>query len=139
MNSFHLDIITPARRAFSEEVERVSIPTSNGQIEVLAHHTAIFTSLSEGEVKISTGTKQYFLAVGGGFMDVTRKGATILVSRAVHAHELNEAEIKKARESAADVLKRKEKGAELSNAQAILRRSLLELKVFRRRTAPVRA
>lgn len=131
---FVLDIITPQRKAFSEDVDAVSVPTPNGTIEVLAHHAALFTSLAEGELKIVVGTKQYFLAIGGGFMEVRPKGTvTILVSRAVHADEVNEAEIKKAMDSAKTLIARKVTGQELSSALASLRRSVLELKVAKRK------
>lgn len=129
---FLLEIITPQRQAFSEEVEEVVVPTTNGQIGVLAHHEPLFSSLAEGEIKIKTGNKEFFLAIGGGFMEVGHDKVSILVSRAVHAHELNEVEIKKATESAKNVIARRATGDELATAQATLRRSLLELKVYRR-------
>jgi F-type H+-transporting ATPase subunit epsilon len=129
---FLLEIITPQRQAFSEEVEGVYVPTSHGTIGILAHHQALFTSLTDGEIKVDTGTKEYYLAIGGGFLQVTKGKVSVLVSRAAHAHELNEAEIKKAEESARKVIAGTDKGEELATAQAMLRRSLLELKVYRR-------
>lgn len=131
---FLLDIITPQRKAFSEDVESVSVPTPNGLIEVLANHEPLFTSLSDGELKIGASGKQYFLAIGGGFMEVRPHGAvTILVSQAVHADEVNESEIKKAMESAKTLIARKVTGEELASAVATMRRSVLELKVAKRR------
>lgn len=130
---FLLEIITPVRQAFREEVDMVVAPTKNGSIGVLAHHQPLFSSLSEGEIKITSGSKDYFLAIGGGFMEVSRDNVMILVSRAVHADELNEAEIKKAQLAAKEAIANKAKGEELVSAQAMLRRSLIELKVFRRR------
>jgi len=130
---FTLEIITPQRQAFSEEVERVTVPSSAGVLGILAHHEPLFTSLSEGEIKITTGTKEYFLAIGGGFMEVGHDKVTILVSRAVHADELNEAEIKKAQESAKSVISRKATAEEMASAQAMMRRSILDMKVLHKR------
>ena len=130
---FLLEIITPQRQAFAEEVESVLVPTRNGSIGVLAHHEPLFSALTEGEIKIDSGQKEFFLAIGGGFMEVTKNKVSILVSRAFHAHELNETEMKKAQESAKQVIAGKAKGEELASAQAMLRRSILELKVYRRR------
>jgi F-type H+-transporting ATPase subunit epsilon len=129
---FQLEIITPQRQAFSEEVEGVYVPTSRGIIGILAHHQALFSAITEGEIKIDTGPKEYFLAIGGGFLQVSKGKVSILVSRAAHANELNEAEIKKAEESARKVIAGRIKGEELASAQAMLRRSILELKVYRR-------
>ena len=130
--SFLLEIITPERRAYEETVDDVNVPTVEGHIGVLGHHIPLFTILSEGEIKISQGSKAFFLAIGGGFMEVSANHVSILVSRAVHADELNEAEIKKAEDSARDLIANPARGVELAAAQAILRRSLLEMKVLRR-------
>jgi F-type H+-transporting ATPase subunit epsilon len=133
MKSFRLEIITPQRKAFSEEVDSVMVPTVNGMIGVLAMHEPLFSALTEGEIKITSVSKEYFLAIGSGFMEVTKSGVTILVTSAFHAHELNEAEIKKAQQTAKDALAKHVTGIELSAAQALLRRSVLELKVLHRR------
>lgn len=135
--TFTLEIITPERLAYKDDVTMVTAPTGRGTIGVLAHHVPLFTRLSEGEVKVTKGNEEYFLAIGGGFMEVTRGKVSILVTRAVHARELNEAEIQKARERASEAIIRGVKGAELVEAQTLLRRSLLEMKILRRRRSPV--
>lgn len=133
MMKFTLEIVTPERQVFLQEVTSVSVPTPDGIIDVLARHTPLFTSLTEGEIKTADEKNEYFLAIGGGFMEVEKNKALILVSRAFHAHELNEEEIKKAQAAAQQVIAGKAKGVELAQAQAVMRRSLLELKVLRRR------
>lgn len=132
---FLLEIITPERKAFSEEVDMVTAPTLTGTIGVLARHVPLFTSIVEGEVKITQNNREYYLAIGGGFMQVTKEKVTILVTRALHADELNEEEIEKAEKQASEMLARAEKGAERAAAQTILRRSILEMKVLRHRNA----
>lgn len=134
MSQFLLDVITPQRKAFSEKVDSVSVPTPDGTIEVLANHEPLFTQLASGEAKIVSSGKEFFLAIGGGFMEVRPKGeVSILVSRAVHADEINETEIRKAMDSAKTLIARKAKGEELAQAVAILHRSILELKVSKRK------
>ena len=133
MKAFKLEIITPQRKAFAEEVDSVVVPTTNGQVGVLAEHEPLFSALVEGEIKITSGSKEYFLAIGSGFMEVTKTGVNILVTSAFHAHELNEADIKKAQQNAKEALSKHVTGMELSTAQSLLRRSVLELKVFHRR------
>lgn len=131
--SFRLDIITPEDRVFSEEIEMVSVPTVDGQIGVLADHVPLFTALTEGEVKVQGKSREYYLAIGGGFMEVTDDGASILVSRAMHAHDLNDTEIRKAMDSARKILAGEAKGLERAEAMAILRRSLIEQRIMRKR------
>lgn len=129
---FLLEIVTPQRKAFSETVDAVTVPSGLGTIGVLANHEPLFCSLVDGEIKITSGKKEFFLAIGGGFMEITEGKVSILVSRAVHADELNEAEIKKATEDAKKSIALAAKEGERSDAQAMLRRSLLEMKVFHR-------
>lgn len=132
MSSFLVEIITPQRRAYEETVDAVSVPTVDGTIGVLAHHIPLFSLLAEGEIKIRRGAKDFYLAIGGGFMQVTGNRVSILVSRAFHADELNEAEIKKAQEAAHTMIATAAKGAERAAAQAMLRRSFIEMKVLHR-------
>lgn len=134
--TFPLEIITPQRLVFSKEVESVVVPTKRGLIGVLAKHTPLFTAVTQGEIKITFGNQENYLAIGGGFMEVKRDRVLILVSRAMHADELNEAEIKRAQDSAREIISQKAKGEALQQAQSLLRRSLLELKVLRRRKHP---
>lgn len=129
---FLLEIITPERTAYTEQVRAVSVPTPDGTIGILPKHVGLFTVLGEGEIKITSGTKELFLAIGGGFMEVRKEKVSILVSRAVHAEELNERAIKEAESRAHELLSKNVKGEELIAAQAILRRSMLEMKVIRR-------
>lgn len=131
MNTFLLDIITPEKKVYSQTADMVTAPTENGSIGVLAHHAALFTALAEGEIKITSQNKEIFLAIGGGFMEVTKTGVMILVSRAVGADELNEAEVKKAQAQAGEIVAKRAKGDELRQAQMIFRRSVLELRVLK--------
>lgn len=133
MNTFQLDIITPQRKAFSEQVHTVLVPTANGTIGVLPRHEELFSALTEGEVKITAGEKEFYLSIGGGFMEVHHGIVTILVSRAVHADEINEQEIKKAMSVASELIAKKIAGDERAYALSVLRRSMLDLKVAHRK------
>ena len=136
---FFLEIITPERLAYKDEVDMVIAPSAKGVVGILAHHVPLFSRLIEGEVKVMKGDDEYYLAIGGGFMEVTRERVSILVSRAVHAKELNEAEIKKAETRALEAVKQGVTGVELQQAQSQLRRSFFEMKVFRRHHRPLSA
>lgn len=130
MSNILLEIITPQRKAFTESVSAVYVPTKNGRVGVLPKHIGLFTALTEGEVKITYGGKDWFLAIGGGFMEVTKEKISILVSRAVHADEINEEELKKAQKDAKDTIAQKGKTEERTAALMALRRSMLDFKVL---------
>ncbi len=133
MAEFILEIITPERVAYTDRVNLVTAPAVNGTIGILPRHVPLFTQLTEGEIKIKKGSEEFYLAIGGGFLEVTKSKVLVLVTRAVHAKELNEQEIVKARQAAEDALKQKPIGENLAAAQAALRQSLVDLRILRRR------
>ena len=137
MKSFLLEIVSPERLAYAEQVEHVSVPSVNGQLTILPHHTALFAALEEGEVIIRKDKENQFLAIGGGYVEVSKEKVMLLVSRAYHADELNEQAILKAKQQAEEAIKKGVGGEELHAAQSLLRSALVDLKVIRRRSRPV--
>lgn len=132
-NVFSLQIITPKRIAFDEKVEMLIAPTEKGTIGILPRHIPLFAAIKEGEVKILKNGREYFLAIGGGFIEVTPSQTSILVTKAVRAEELNEKAILKAQNEAKKALREKPKGIDLKAAQALLRSTLVDSKVLKRR------
>ena len=137
MSSFLLEIITPDKIAFSDQVEMVTAPSGSGIIGVLAHHVPLFTKLVEGEVKITRKNEEIYLAIGGGFMEVSIQKVIILVTEAYHSYELKEQEILSAKKRAEEALKSKPTGAAFLEAQTQFRRSMIALKVLHRRRKPL--
>jgi len=133
MKKILLEIITPERIAFSSEVDMINAPTSTGQIGILPGHVALFTRLTEGEVKIIDNGKEIFLAIGGGFMEVSSDKTTILVTAAYKSEEINEKEVIMAKKKAEEALAAKPSGEALLEAQSLFRRSEIALKVLRRK------
>ncbi|MBI3384897.1 ATP synthase F1 subunit epsilon [Candidatus Gottesmanbacteria bacterium] len=132
MNSFHFEIITPGGIAFEDDVDMVTAPASEGVVGILPHHAPFFSSLKEGEIIIKKGSDEFSLSLGGGFITVTPEKTTILVTKAVHADELNAESVEKAKKAAEEALKNKPQGEELRAAQSILRSSLVDLEILRK-------
>ena len=133
MNHIQLEIVTPEKIAYSEEVDMVVVPSADGMLGILPHHIPLFSALVEGELKVKKGAEEYFLAIGGGFIEVTKEKVIILVTRAVNADELNEAEILRAKKEAEEALHRKGMQEDRVKAYASLRRSILDLKIISRK------
>ncbi|OGG19911.1 ATP synthase F1 subunit epsilon [Candidatus Gottesmanbacteria bacterium RIFCSPHIGHO2_02_FULL_40_13] len=132
MSTFLLEIITPDRVVFSDQVEMVTATSVMGTIGILPQHVPLFSKLVQGEVKISKDNKDFFLAIGGGFIEVTKDKTYILVTEAYRAEEINEQEILKARKRAEEAIQDKSNLMTLSEAQSIFRRSEIALKVLHR-------
>ena len=137
MKPFNIEIITPERVALKQEVELVTVPAEEGEITILSGHIPLFSSLVAGEVRLRYDSQDYFLSIGGGFIEVTPEKTLILVTRAYKAEELNEKAILNAKEEAEKAIKEGVTDEDRTAAQALLRSTLVDLKVLRRRRSKV--
>ena len=129
-----LEVITPERRVFEDEVDMVVIPGSEGMLGILPHHAPLFTSLGAGEMRVRKGTLDYVFAVFGGFMDVRQDKVTVLTDIAEHAEEIDERRAEEARQRAQQRLESAPGDtAEEQRARAALQRALIRLRVAERR------
>ena len=131
---FKLDIVTPERQIWSDNVDFVTIPTIHGEITVLANHVPIVSIIEPGEIKIRKENENFFMAVTGGFFQVTGKKVTVLADAAERAEEIDIERAERARAEAKKLLEEKRQ-QKVPNAEAIaaLQRSLARLKVASRR------
>ena len=102
----HLEIVTPEKTTFSGEVEEIMINTADGQIAILPHHVNLFTRVIPGEVKIIADKKEQFMAITGGFLEVSNNKVTILADYAIHAEEIEIEKAIKAQKRAEEILKK---------------------------------
>lgn len=101
---FQLDIVTPEKTIFSDEVENVYLPGSEGEMGILAMHAAMVTPIAPGELRYLKDGKIEELAVGEGFVEVTQEKATVLTDLAVGDTEIDEAKVEEAMKRAQDAL-----------------------------------
>ena len=135
MSTFLLEIITPEKIVFSDQVEMITAPSADGIIGILPDHVPLFTRIIEGEIEIKKISQESYLAIGGGFLEVTPKKTVLLVTTAIHANEINEQEIIMAAKRAQEALAAKPTGDALIAIEAAIRRSEIAMKVFHRRKA----
>jgi F-type H+-transporting ATPase subunit epsilon len=98
MSTFLLELVTPERILFSEEVQAVRAPGINGSFGVLARHAPLLTELTTGLIKLTLANGfESFIATSGGFMEVTRHKVIILADAAELSEDID---IEKARAAA---------------------------------------
>src|SRR5258706_13674858 len=80
---FKIEIVTPERLVFSEEIESLVIPAERGYLGVLAGHAPLLATLQPGEITIK-GTRRGDLhfATSRGFIEVTPRKAVLLTESA---------------------------------------------------------
>jgi F-type H+-transporting ATPase subunit epsilon len=89
MATFHLDLVSPEKLAFSGEVDQVDIPGAEGDFGVLAGHAPVVAVLRPGILTVTTGTTHEKIIVLGGLAEVSEKGLTILADVATSLDEFD--------------------------------------------------
>ena len=138
-----LSIVTQERTVLErDDVRRLIVPTTEGQITVLPSHAPLMASLAIGEMVAIAPDDESSMAIHGGFIQVARDQVTVLADAAERVDEIDEARAEAARERAEQRLTGAPSAAEaidLLRAQLALQRALLRLRVRRRRGSPTGA
>jgi F-type H+-transporting ATPase subunit epsilon len=130
-----LEIITPTKVIFQEEIEELTINTSNGQISILPGHVDLFTKVMPGEAIVRIGNKIQSLAVTGGFLELSKNKISILADYAIKAEDIDISKVEEAKQRAEKAMKEKIKEQEFESLQDDIRRASLQLKIARKHHA----
>ncbi len=133
-----LTVITPVKTLLDEDVDEITIPTQEGEITILPNHVPLVAKITPGEMIVRKNRKPQSYAITGGFIEVGREYITILADYAVRAEDIEVAKAEQAKERAERTMREKTSQRDFAEADAALRKSLLELHVARkhRRTTP---
>jgi len=126
----HLEIITPERRVYEDDVDMVVAPASEGYVGILPHHAPLFTTLGPGAIRVKKAGVEQTLVVFGGFMDVRADRVVVLTDAAEHAEEIDSGRAQEARDRAQQALAAgPPSAAEEQRARAALQRAIVRLRV----------
>ena len=131
-NTLKVEIVTPDDTVYSEDVDMVTLPGTDGQLGILPHHLRLMTQLVPGEMIVRKNGQVRFLAVGEGLVDVTGDRVSIVTDMAIATENIDEARAEEARRRATARLREKASSAEVASVNAALARSLAQLRVKRR-------
>ena len=131
-NTLKLEIVTPEGVTYSEDVEMVTLPGSEGEMGIYPNHVALMTQVAAGEVSARRNGRDEFLAVGEGFVEITGERVAILTDMAIKAENIDEVKAEEARKRAEARLAEKLSDEDTAMVSAALAHSLAQLKVKRR-------
>jgi F-type H+-transporting ATPase subunit epsilon len=115
-NTFHFDLVSPEKIAFSGEVEQVDVPGVEGDFGVLAGHAPFVASIRPGILNVTVNGKHEKVIVLGGLAEVSSKGLTILADTVTSLGELDRVGFARQIEEMEEALKDEEPGNELDRA-----------------------
>jgi F-type H+-transporting ATPase subunit epsilon len=131
---FRLRVLSPLGTAFQGEVRSATLPTTEGEITVFAHHMPLVAVLVDGEMRIITGTKEISVAIAGGFLETGGPGGeqaevTVLTDFAAESDSIEIARVEAAKARAEQLLVEKKEQSEVMMVERDMQRAILQLKV----------
>jgi F-type H+-transporting ATPase subunit epsilon len=128
-----LEIVTPEAKVYSEDVDYVLVPGTEGEIGVLPEHAPLLTQLVAGELIATKDGREHRLAVGEGFVEITPVSVSVLTDMAVNEADIDESAVQAAIKRAEEAMRNNHlHDEELASVEASLQKSLAQLKVKRR-------
>ncbi len=94
MVTFHFELVSPEKLAFSGEVDQVDVPGAEGDFGVLAGHAPLIALIRPGIMTVYSGGEQTRLVVLGGFAEVGPDGLTVLADVVTSLEDLDRAALK---------------------------------------------
>lgn len=129
-----LEIVTPERQAYSDWVDAVYCPGTEGEFGVLPHHAPLLSMLGVGELRIYKGGEEEFFAIAGGFVQVRPDKVVVMAELADLAAEIDLEAAEEARNEAERAIAAGfDEPADLARARAAMERALLRIRVAERR------
>jgi F-type H+-transporting ATPase subunit epsilon len=125
-----VEVVTPTRILLREQVDELNLPGAEGYLGILPGHTALLTTLGQGELMYRKGEQRRYMAIFGGYMEVNNDKVTIMAEAAEPAAEIDRARAEAARDRAEERLRRIQDDAiDRDRARAALERATIRLQV----------
>jgi F-type H+-transporting ATPase subunit epsilon len=129
-----VEIVTPEKKVFSDEVDTIVIPGMEGEFKMIASHTPVVTIITPGELSYTKGTETTSLAIGEGFIETSGDTVCIVVDTALGESEIDENAVEEALKRAQDALAdTSEDDENFAALQALIAKSFAQLEFKRRR------
>jgi F-type H+-transporting ATPase subunit epsilon len=129
---FLLEIVTPEKLLFSQGVDFVVVPGSEGDFGVLPGHCLLLSKLRIGELQYTTGDTTESVSILSGLAEVTPTRVTILADIAEKAEEIDIERAQAAVQRAEEHLERGGLPSEVEEAKVSLEKARLRKKIAER-------
>ncbi|OGX68449.1 MAG: F0F1 ATP synthase subunit epsilon [Paenibacillus sp. RIFOXYA1_FULL_44_5] len=134
MSTFLLEVVTPERKVYSQDVDMVIVDGMDGQLGILANHIPLVTGLKIAPVVIKKDNDSEYMAVSGGFIEVRKGKVVILAESAELPGEIDVDRAQASKERAERRLKDKQQAeVDFLRAEMALQRALNRIDVYHHR------
>ena len=126
VNKIKLDIVTPERVTYSENVNMVIARAVDGDVGILPGHAPMIAALDTWPMRVLRDDGEIKIAISGGFLEARPKKVTILTNSAELPSEIDVKRAQAAKERAESRLKSKE-GVDIERAEIALKKATTRL------------
>ncbi|MCX7842466.1 MAG: F0F1 ATP synthase subunit epsilon [Clostridia bacterium] len=127
--TFELEIVTPDRKFFNDQVEMVILRTPEGEMGIMQGHIPMVVAVDIGPIRIKKDGEWREAVISEGFMEIKQEKTVILADTAEWPEEIDINRARAARERAQERLQSKLSYIEYVRSQTALSRALARLKV----------
>ena len=130
MDTFQVHILAADRTFYEGPCVSLTIPTSDGEQGILAHHSPMIAAVQTGTLRWQTPDGEVELAaVSPGMVKVENNEVLVLVDSAERPEEIDEVRARREADQAREAILQKKSRQEYQVAQATLARALNRLRV----------
>lgn len=132
MNTIHFKIATPEKVIYENDVFKISIPTTTGEITILPHHIPLVSIVQAGELKITDESGEQIIAVSSGFVEIKANNEVVILADNAERAELIDIERAEAARKRAEEEMQKVKsqeGVDYAKLQAIIDREMNRVRI----------
>ncbi|MEA3423788.1 MAG: F0F1 ATP synthase subunit epsilon [Bacillota bacterium] len=123
-STYMLEIVTPDRKFFSDEVEMAIVRTSTGDIGILKNHELTVAPLRIGSIKVKIASEMKCAACSTGFISVEEDIVTIITDSAEWGDEIDVNRANEALNRAEKRLKDKKYDIDVERAKISMTRAI---------------
>jgi len=123
-----LEVVTPQKMVYSEEVDLIEGPAIDGLIGILPNHAPLVTAMQIGVVRVVKDGEETQIAISEGFMEVQPDKINLVVRTAELPEEIDVDRAKSARDRAEEKLEKDHDNIDFAKAEAAYDRALARLK-----------
>ena len=127
--TFRLEIISPDRIFYTNDVLMVEYNTVEGEVGVYAEHIPMTQIIAPGRLIITEENGQRTAALLSGFVEITPDKVTILAEAVEWPQNIDIARAERARDRSQQILSAEEDEQTLLLAEAALKRALVRLDI----------
>lgn len=124
MSSMLLEIVTPERKVYAQEVNMVIVKGVDGELGILPNHIPFVTPLKIAPVIVRREKESDTIAVNGGFIEVRKDKVIILAETAELPEDIDIERAQAAKERAEQRLSSKSDELDFRRAEIALQKAI---------------